>query len=123
MKQALTPGTTAFVVLILFCRLQVSRSPLQSLLSEGLDGAATIRAFRQQPAFLERLRIALDANTAALLCWTAAQRWCDGFCAVSPEDPSTSKAVPCPHSEACLKGCVFTNVECNCLIVNVTTKK
>jgi ABC-type multidrug transport system fused ATPase/permease subunit len=34
----------------------VSRSPLQSLLAEGLDGANTIRAFKMQSAFLLRLR-------------------------------------------------------------------
>ena len=53
----------------------VSRSPIQQVLAEGVDGASTIRAFQQTPAFLARLRKAVDHNTEALLCWTAAQRW------------------------------------------------
>ena len=53
----------------------VTRSPLQSLLAEGLDGTNTIRAFKMQNSFVARLGSALDENTGALLCWACAQRW------------------------------------------------
>jgi ABC-type bacteriocin/lantibiotic exporter with double-glycine peptidase domain len=52
-----------------------TRSPLQSLLVEGLEGASTIKAYDVQPYFLQNLRSALDENTIALLCWTTAQRY------------------------------------------------
>ena len=53
----------------------ISRSPLQSLLVEGIEGSAVIRAFGMQHSFVLRLRNAIDHNSEALLCWTAAQRW------------------------------------------------
>ena len=53
----------------------LSRSPLQALVSEGVDVAATLRAFGVGRAFAERFERAVDANTNALLAWTAAQRW------------------------------------------------
>ena len=53
----------------------VSRSPLQQLVDEAVTGSRTIRAFGRQAFFLQRLRGAIDRNTEALLCWTAAQRW------------------------------------------------
>lgn len=53
----------------------VSRSPLQALVGEGVDAAATIRAFGAGDLFNARFEAALDANTEAMLCWTVAQRW------------------------------------------------
>ncbi|KAH8062179.1 ATPase [Aureococcus anophagefferens] len=53
----------------------VSRSPLQQLVSEGVDAAATIRAFGRGADFVDTFERAVDSNTEALLCWTAAQRW------------------------------------------------
>ncbi|KAH8074066.1 ATPase [Aureococcus anophagefferens] len=52
----------------------VSRSPLQQLVSEGVDAAA-IRAFGRGADFVDTFERAVDSNTEALLCWTAAQRW------------------------------------------------
>lgn len=90
---ALTRGAMAVVlvpVAVVFYRLQdyyrqsaidlqrldaVSRSPLQQLLVEAIDASPTIRAFGVQRRFEERFYERLDANTEALLCWTAAQRW------------------------------------------------
>jgi ABC-type multidrug transport system fused ATPase/permease subunit len=44
----------------------VSRSPLQSLLAEGLDGANTIRAFKMQSTFLLRLRAVRSKASASI---------------------------------------------------------
>ena len=46
----------------------ISRSPLQSLLVEGIEGSAVIRAFGMQHSFVLRLRNAIDHNSEALLC-------------------------------------------------------
>ena len=46
-----------------------------SSVSEGVDVAATLRAFGVGKAFADRFERAVDGNTSALLAWTAAQRW------------------------------------------------
>ncbi|KAJ8603637.1 hypothetical protein CTAYLR_007565 [Chrysophaeum taylorii] len=89
----LSSGTMAVIlvpVALVFRRLQqyyrrssvdlqrldaVSRSPIQQLLVEAVDANASIRAFGARRHFEKRFFEALDANTEALLCWTAAQRW------------------------------------------------
>ena len=53
----------------------VSRSPVQSMVSEAMDGAASIRTFRQTNCFTERFYKAVDQNSSALLCFVSAQRW------------------------------------------------
>ena len=70
----------------------VSRSPLQALLAEALDGAATVRAFGVAAPFVARLEAALDANTSALLCWTCAQRWCCGSTRRRPSSRSRPRS-------------------------------
>lgn len=41
----------------------------------GLDGAPTIRVFRQEQNFLSRFCKAVDVNSSALLCFISGQRW------------------------------------------------
>ena len=41
----------------------------------GLDGAASIRIFRQERNFLSRFYKAVDVNSSALLCFISSQRW------------------------------------------------
>lgn len=53
----------------------MSRSPIQALVSEGLDGVSTIRIFDQSAAFVGRLRTAVNGNSSALLNFVSAQRW------------------------------------------------
>lgn len=53
----------------------VSRSPLQAMLAEGIEGSATIRAFRKERMFVNRFQTAANKNTSAQLNFIAAQRW------------------------------------------------
>jgi len=53
----------------------VSRSPVQAMLAEGIDGASTIRVFRQQDRFLHRFQKSASTNTSAQLNFITAQRW------------------------------------------------
>jgi ABC-type multidrug transport system fused ATPase/permease subunit len=53
----------------------LTRSPIQAMLTEGTDGAATIRVFRQGANFRMRFESAADTNSAALLNFISAQRW------------------------------------------------
>lgn len=53
----------------------VSRSPVQAMLSEALDGASSIRVFLQRRKFMEKFFNVVDRNSAALLCFVTAQRW------------------------------------------------
>jgi len=53
----------------------VSRSPIQAMLAEGLDGAATIRVFRRELIFLTKFQAATNGNISAMLNYVAAQRW------------------------------------------------
>jgi len=84
MALAILPVTLVYWLLLLHYRksgsdLQridaLSRSPLQGLLSEGLDGAPSIRLFRKYFTFVERFRAAVNVNSAALLSFVTAQRW------------------------------------------------
>ena len=80
----IVPVTIVYWLLLLYYRqtgndLQrldaLSRSPVQSMLSEALDGAATIRTFFQTTSFTERFCVTVDHNSSALLCFISAQRW------------------------------------------------
>lgn len=53
----------------------VSRSPIQAMLAEGLDGASTIRVFRREQIFLSKFQQATDTNSSAMLNYVSAQRW------------------------------------------------
>ena len=53
----------------------MSRSPLQAMLSEGIEGAATIRTFKKEGAFIRRFRGFTDRNTSAQMNFLSAQRW------------------------------------------------
>jgi ABC-type multidrug transport system fused ATPase/permease subunit len=81
---AIFPVTVIYWVLMLHYRksgsdLQrldaVSRSPIQAMISEGLDGSASIRVFQQEYNFLKRFRALTDLNSSALLNFVSAQRW------------------------------------------------
>ena len=80
---AIFPITVAYYYLLLHYRksgsdLQrldaVSRSPLQAMVSEALDGSSTIRVFHQQDTFFARFHTAVDINSSALLNFVSAQR-------------------------------------------------
>mmetsp|Transcript_32958 Transcript_32958/g.75927 ORF Transcript_32958/g.75927 Transcript_32958/m.75927 type:complete len:380 (+) Transcript_32958:2-1141(+) len=53
----------------------VSRSPVQSMLAEGLDGSSTIKVFGQRSAFLSKYETATSRSSSALLNFVSAQRW------------------------------------------------
>eukprot|EP00563_Minutocellus_polymorphus_P003209 CAMPEP_0181029080 /NCGR_PEP_ID=MMETSP1070-20121207/5007_1 /TAXON_ID=265543 /ORGANISM="Minutocellus polymorphus, Strain NH13" /LENGTH=1343 /DNA_ID=CAMNT_0023106365 /DNA_START=68 /DNA_END=4096 /DNA_ORIENTATION=- len=53
----------------------VSRSPLQAMLAEGIDGAATIRVYEQEDKFIRRFQTSASTNTSAQLNFITAQRW------------------------------------------------
>ena len=53
----------------------VSRSPLQAMLAEGIDGAPTIRVFEQENDFIRRFQTSASTNTSAQLNFITAQRW------------------------------------------------
>lgn len=81
---AIVPITIAYYYLLLHYRksgsdLQrldaVSRSPLQAMVSEALDGSSTIRVFNQQLTFFTRFHTAVDVNSSALLNFVSAQRY------------------------------------------------
>lgn len=81
---ALVPVTAVYGIFLYYYRksgsdLQrldaLSRSPIQAMLAEGLDGATTIRVFQQESNFLRKFYLALDKNSSAMLCFISAQRW------------------------------------------------
>jgi ABC-type multidrug transport system fused ATPase/permease subunit len=81
---ALVPVTTVYAMVQLHYRksgadLQrldaVSRSPVQAMLAEGLNGASTIRVFQQEKTFLHRFQSIADLNSSAQLNFLSAQRW------------------------------------------------
>ncbi len=53
----------------------LSRSPLQSMVSECLEGSTSIRVFLQDSNFVDRFRTVADTNSSALLNFVSAQRW------------------------------------------------
>lgn len=81
---AIAPVTVIYWLLLLHYRksgsdLQrldaVSRSPIQAMVSEGVDGASTIRLFDQQLTFVGKFHSVVDLNSSALLNFYSAQRW------------------------------------------------
>ena len=52
-----------------------SRTPIVGHFKEVLDGAATIRAFKEQPVFRKRLAEAVDLNSLAFLTYQSSCRW------------------------------------------------
>lgn len=53
----------------------MSRSPIQAMVSEALDGATSIRVFRQESTFLRKFLKAVDNNSSAMLNFVTGQRW------------------------------------------------
>ena len=53
----------------------VSRSPIQSLYSEALQGIVSVRAFASEVRYKERLASFLDSNSAAVLTFNTSSRW------------------------------------------------
>lgn len=53
----------------------LSRSPLQSMVTEGMEGSATIRVFCQEENFINKFRYHADENCSAVLNFMSAQRW------------------------------------------------
>jgi len=81
---ALIPATILYCFLIWHYRksgidLQrldaISRSPIQAMVSEAMDGFTTIRVFKTEPVFIEKFYSAVDANSSAMLNYVSAQRW------------------------------------------------
>lgn len=78
------PVTVIYVFLLWYYRrtgtdLQrldaLSRSPIQAMMSEGMDGFSTIRILKRESVFLAKYHRVVDRNTAALLNFVSAQRW------------------------------------------------
>jgi ABC-type multidrug transport system fused ATPase/permease subunit len=81
---ALFPVSAMYYILMLHYRhsgpdLQridaLSRSPLQSMVSECLEGSTSIRIFGQDLNFLHRFHGIANTNSGALLNFVSAQRW------------------------------------------------
>ena len=81
---AIVPVSAMYWVLMLHYRMSgpdlqridaLSRSPLQSMVNECLEGSTSIRVFRQRQNFLHKFRDAADTNSSALLNFVSAQRW------------------------------------------------
>jgi len=81
---AIVPVTVGYYFLMLHYRksgpdLQrldaVSRSPIQAMVSEGLDGCSTIRVYHKENVFLDKFLTAVNTNSSALLNFVTAQRW------------------------------------------------
>jgi ABC-type multidrug transport system fused ATPase/permease subunit len=53
----------------------LSRSPLQSMISECLEGSTSIRIFCQDLNMMQRFHDFADINSSALLNFVSAQRW------------------------------------------------
>jgi ABC-type multidrug transport system fused ATPase/permease subunit len=53
----------------------LSRSPLQAMLAEGIDGCATIRSFQKEETFTRRFHGFVNRNVSAQLNFISAQRW------------------------------------------------
>ena len=53
----------------------VSRSPIQSLYSEVLNGIVSVRAFSSEGRYNSRLADCLDINSAAVLTFNTSSRW------------------------------------------------
>ena len=80
----LVPVTIAYLLIQLHYRkssvdLQrldaISRSPLQTMLSEVMDGAVTIRVFGQSQNFTDKFFVNMDSNNSAMLTFIAAHKW------------------------------------------------
>jgi ABC-type multidrug transport system fused ATPase/permease subunit len=78
------PVTVVYVFLLWFYRrtgtdLQrldaLSRSPIQAMITEGMDGVTTIRVLKQESVFLDKYHLVVDKSTASLLNFVSAQRW------------------------------------------------
>eukprot|EP00934_Nitzschia_sp_Nitz4_P008921 Nitzschia sp. Nitz4//scaffold84_size84139//32260//36378//NITZ4_005195-RA/size84139-processed-gene-0.16-mRNA-1//-1//CDS//3329559024//8911//frame0 len=53
----------------------LTRSPVQSMVNECLEGSTSIRVFHQDSHFVHQFREVADTNSAALLNFVTAQRW------------------------------------------------
>jgi ABC-type multidrug transport system fused ATPase/permease subunit len=53
----------------------LSRSPMQSMVSECLEGSTSIRVFQQDGKFISRFEDIVDVNSSALLNYVSVQRW------------------------------------------------
>ncbi len=53
----------------------LSRSPMQSMVSECLEGSTSIRVFQQDPSFVNKFENVVDVNSSALLNYISVQRW------------------------------------------------
>eukprot|EP00980_Cylindrotheca_fusiformis_P019578 scaffold6784_cov108-Cylindrotheca_fusiformis.AAC.20 len=81
---AIIPVSVMYWVLVLHYRqsgpdLQrldaISRSPMQSMVTECLEGSTSIRVYHQDKNFVNRFRKVMDSNSSALLNFVSAQRW------------------------------------------------
>jgi len=81
---AIIPVSIMYWVLALHYRLSgpdlqrldaLSRSPMQSMVSECLEGSTSIRVYHQDKNFVGRFQDIVDDNSSALLNFVSAQRW------------------------------------------------
>ena len=78
------PVTVIYVCLLWYYRktgtdLQrldaLARSPIQAMMTEGMDGVTTIRVLKRESVFLQKYHNVVDNSTSALLNFVSAQRW------------------------------------------------
>ena len=53
----------------------MSRSPMQSMVSECLEGSTSIRIFQQDTNFVSKFHSLVDVNSSAVLNYISVQRW------------------------------------------------
>jgi len=53
----------------------LSRSPMQSMVGECLEGSTSIRVFHQESNFVRKFEGVVDVNSSALLNYVSVQRW------------------------------------------------
>jgi len=53
----------------------LSRSPMQSMISECLEGSTSIRVFHQDKGFVRKFEHIVDVNSSAILNYISVQRW------------------------------------------------
>ena len=60
--------------------VSVSRSPIYSHFQESIDGASSIRAYKQQQRFMQECERRMDNNNIAYYLRTSANRWAAFVC-------------------------------------------
>ena len=65
----------SYLLAVLDGIVALSRSPLQAMLAEEIEGSTTIRSFRKEETFTRCFHGFVDKNVSAQLNFISAQRW------------------------------------------------